>query len=282
MVSAKALADHPILLFPNTPLKDGGKELFRRFVAAYIVVAPVIALFLIPVASLPVLGAMFWLHCLLYSFTFIPNGSWYGPIVRRFETTQKEVLLTLDDGPDPDATPRVLALLRDYNAKACFMVIGSKVRRYPELAREILLEGHEIANHTDSHQERWFWAELWWGVKKEMAGCTQAIQSATGIRPRWFRSPVGMTNPFVHPTARRLGMRMLGWSARAMDAGEGTDMEAAANRVLIALQPGAIIVLHPEWKRSDGTHPGLVCLERILRESKALGYRCVLPCAPPE
>jgi peptidoglycan-N-acetylglucosamine deacetylase len=258
-------------------LNTGRKEFFRRFTAAYLLAAPALALALIPFVPHPVIGSLLILHGLLLAPTFIPNSAWFGPVLRRFHTSEKQVLLTLDDGPDPEATPRVLALLRDYGAKACFFVVGEKVRAHPELARMIVADGHELANHTDSHRERWFWAELWRGVARETDPCSAAIRDATGRDARWFRAPVGMTNPFVHPIAYRRGLRLLGWSARAKDAGNGTRIAAASARVIAAVRSGAVIVLHPERKAPDGSHPGLLCLETVLQELRSMGYRCVLP-----
>lgn len=258
-------------------MNTGCKEFFRRFTAAYLVTAPVVALALIPIVPHPVIGSLLLLHGFLLIPTFIPNSGWFGPVLRHFHTSEKQVLLTLDDGPDPEATPQVLELLRTCDAKACFFVVGEKVRAHPELARMIADDGHELANHTDSHRERWFWAELWRGVAHEADACSRAIRDATGRDTRWFRAPVGMTNPFVHPVVRRRGLRILGWSARAKDAGNGARIAAASARVIAAVGPGAVIVLHPERKAPDGSRPGLSCLETVLRELRSMGYRCILP-----
>ena len=122
---------------------DRLRELFRYLVAFYTVAAPVIALGLAPWLPLPMIGGLFFFHALLFCPTFLPNGSWFCPLTRRFDTDERKVVLTLDDGPDPVATPRVLDLLDRSQAKACFLVIGRKVRRHPELAREIVARGHE-------------------------------------------------------------------------------------------------------------------------------------------
>lgn len=245
------------------------KEWFRRCTVVYLVMAPGAVLLLIPWVPLPVIGALIILHAALFSLTFIPNGAWFAPIVRRFATDKKEVFLTLDDGPDLERTPRVLELLANHGAKACFFVIGRKVRANPELARAIVAQGHELGNHTDTHREHWFWSYLWRGVARELEGCSRVIKETTGFQPRWFRSPVGWTSPFVYPAARALGLRMLGWSAWARDA-TAHDTDAAVDRILTDVRPGAVLVLHPELT-------GLACLEKVLAKLKQLGYRCVLP-----
>ena len=242
--------------------------------------APALAFVLIPFVPHQVIGCALMLHGFLLAPAFIPNGQWFGPQIRRFTTQNKEVFLTLDDGPDPELTPHVLDLLKKYEARACFIVIGRKVNENPEMARQIVAQGHELAIHTYSHRERWFWAELWQGVAREMDACSREIMKATGQRTRWFRPPVGMCNPYVHPEARRRGMQTLGWSSRARDAVRGIDRAACAARVLEAVRPGCVIMLHPEWRAPNEEHQGVACLEIVLQGLANLGYRCVLPADP--
>ena len=63
------------------------------------------------------------------------------------------VALTFDDGPDPRWTPQILDALREHGARATFFVVGSKVNRYPELARRIVADGHDIGVHTFTHAD---------------------------------------------------------------------------------------------------------------------------------
>jgi len=252
------------------------REGFRRFVVGYLVTLPCVTPVLISWVPHPVIGCLYILHGLLFAPTFIPNGSVYGPVLRRFKTREKEVFLTLDDGPDPVATPRVMELLAAYEAKACFFVIGHKAQAFPELVRAVVAQGHELGNHTASHQERGFWARIWRGVAREVDACSQAIATVVATPVRWFRAPVGLTNPFVYPVVRERHLQVLGWSAWAQDARRG-DGAAAVNRVLKAVQPGVVIVMHPEWRAPDGSYPGLSCLEKVLVELETMGYRCVIP-----
>ena len=252
------------------------KEGFRRFVSGYLVALPCATPLLIACVPHQVIGCLYILHALLFAPTLIPNGSAYGPVLRRFKTRRKEVYLTLDDGPDPAVTPRVLQLLAAHDAKACFFVVGKNVRRCPELVREIVAGGHEGANHTESHHERTFLLRLWRGAAREVDGCSQEIAAAAPAHVRWFRAPVGMTNPFVYPVLRARNLQVLGWSAWARDAGS-RDVAAVVKRVIRSVQPGAVIVMHPEWRAPDGSFPGLDCLEKVLAELGAMGYRCIIP-----
>lgn len=111
---------------------------------------------------------------------------------RNLPTTSPAVALTFDDGPDPTHTPKVLDLLAGRGATATFFVVGGGVRTFPDLVRRMVDEGHEVANHTLSHQrlDRLDRA----GVRAELVGGAAAIEELAlprGTRPRLVRLPFG-------------------------------------------------------------------------------------------
>ena len=122
-------------------------------------------------------------------------------------------------------------------------MIGEKVRAHPELAREVIRRGHEIGNHTLTHPQASFWCAGPWRTRREIAGCQQIIEEITGIKPRWFRAPVGHRNLFTHPVATDLGLRVMAWNRRGFDAVE-KDAEKVLARILPDLSPGDIVLLH--------------------------------------
>jgi peptidoglycan/xylan/chitin deacetylase (PgdA/CDA1 family) len=107
-------------------------------------------------------------------------------------------------------------------------------------------------------------------VASEIDGCNRALLHATGAEPRWFRAPVGLKNPAVHPALSRRNMRLIGWTARGFDA-VVSDPEQVVARILPDLQPGAIIVLH------QGREHSLRVLERVIVALKERGYAFVIP-----
>jgi len=204
--------------------------------------------------------------------TLRQNCAWHGPVVTHFETDRREVWLTIDDGPDPRDTPGMLDVLARYNAKATFFVIGRQVDSQRALVRRILREGHSLGNHTYSHPAGWWWAAPRPVVRHEMAWGTKAIETATGAKPRWFRSPVGMNNVSVHPIAEGEGQRVVGWSAGGKDGCPAAPTRVI-QRIMASVKPGAIIVLH-----EGGTSRYRVStLERLLERLQGEGYTCVLP-----
>lgn len=75
----------------------------------------------------------------------------YPDALWRMDKNERAVYLTFDDGPIPDVTPKVLDILRQYNIKATFFMVGDNVRKYPDIFRLVLADGHRIGNHTFNH-----------------------------------------------------------------------------------------------------------------------------------
>jgi peptidoglycan/xylan/chitin deacetylase (PgdA/CDA1 family) len=207
--------------------------------------------------------------------TLTANCAWNGPVLRRLPTKEREVWLTIDDGPDPHDTPEILDVLARHEARATFFAIGRKVWRYPGAARAIAAAGHDLQNHTWSHSACSFWAATPACARNEIVAANDAI-SHVARRPRFFRAPAGLANPFVHSAAARAGLVVTGWSARGYD-GVPHDPADVVGRITRRLHPGAIILLH------EGPVPGLRpgtrarTLERLVVALHSLGYRTARP-----
>jgi peptidoglycan/xylan/chitin deacetylase (PgdA/CDA1 family) len=233
------------------------------------VIAPIALIVLWPHAPLAGVGVLALSHALVLYPTLRPNLQWLGPVVTRFRSEGNEVWLTLDDGPTED-TIAVLDLFDKHAVKATFFVKGSLAEAHPDRVTAILARGHSVANHTQTHPSGSFWCSLPGRVAVEIDRCNRAIEHATGETPRWFRAPVGMKNPAVHPILARRNMRLIGWTARGFD-GVVSDVDEIVARILPQLRPGAIIVLH------QGREHSLRVLERIIVELKSRGYAFVIP-----
>lgn len=184
----------------------------------------------------------FGLTAVVMSYAILsPSTRLLGPVVTHIE--KPGVLLTLDDGPDPVTTPLVLDLLDRYEAKAVFFLIGDRVQRWPELAREIVRRGHAVGNHSQTHPAGSFWSLGPWRMWQEIDGCQKTLQQVLGKPPAWFRAPVGHYNSFVHPAISALGLRLMAWNCRGFD---GTDrhVDRVLGRIRKNLKPRAIVLLH--------------------------------------
>ncbi len=200
----------------------------------------------------------------------IPQLRLFGPFVCRGATSRRCVALTFDDGPDPRSTPALLELLREVGIEAVFFCVGERVAAHPELAARIVREGHLLENHSYAHNN----LTNFFGVarlKAELEKTQAVIEKATGVTPRWFRPPMGLSNPRVFRAARALGLTVVGWSARGLDT-KLTEPERIVARIARRLEPGAIILLH------DGYIPAerlVVTVKTLLETVRALGYEVV-------
>jgi peptidoglycan/xylan/chitin deacetylase (PgdA/CDA1 family) len=212
---------------------------------------------------------------LLAYHLFVPCAQGLVRTHCHFRTTRREVWLTIDDGPDPEDTPRILELLATHRANATFFVIGQNAALHPELIRAIVAAGHEVAHHTHTHPLRGFWCASPARVRQELDAGSEALRRA-GVRPTRFRPPAGIKNLWLAPALRMRGLTCVGWSARGLECWRG-DPESVAARATRNLAPGAILLLHEgPWV------PAAIrvqAIRRVLETLRAQGYRCVVPAA---
>lgn len=200
------------------------------------------------------------------------NCTWFGPVVTHFTTPRREVWLTIDDGPDPEDTPRLLDLLDAASARATFFVIGDKARRYPALIDEILRRGHTLGNHTQTHPVARFWASGPWSARREFEQGQLDIRHATEL----VRAPAGMANAFVHRAARQMGLVVVGWSIRGYDT-RATSGAVIAERIDAQLAPGTIVVLHEGHRDPSGQSHHAAIIGAVLEKFRQGGWSTVFP-----
>jgi len=215
------------------------------------------------------IGIMALSHALVLWPTLRPNSQWLGPVITRFESSSKEVWLTIDDGPTED-TQALLDALDARRVKATFFVKGSLCAQHPELVRMMLMRGHQVANHSQTHPSGAFWCLPPYAIARQIDGCNAALMAIIGEMPRLFRAPVGMKNPFVHPILSKRNMTLVGWSVRGFDS-FGDDFERVARRIVPRVSNGSIIVMH------QGRGFSVACVSRVVDELQARGYSFVIP-----
>lgn len=200
----------------------------------------------------------------------IPQLSFFGPFICHGNTEKRQVALTFDDGPDARSTPALLDLLQEQQVEAAFFVIGKHVEAEPQLANRILREGHLLENHSYAHS----YATNFYPTKKLTAdlSCTQqAIEKHTGTTPKFFRPPVGLSNPNTFHAAAALRLKVIGWTIRSLDTRD-TDPNSIVRRIERGLKPGTIILLH------DGNIPSerlVVTVKLLLTKLREHGYEVV-------
>lgn len=182
---------------------------------------------------------LFVIACLLSPF--FPGSRFFMPVVSRGDRRRSQVALSFDDGPDPEVTPRVLELLQARGIQAAFFLVGRKAEAHPELVEAILAGGHEIGNHSYSHDP--FLMLRSRRVLREEIARGQAALQAFGILPRAFRPPVGIVTPLLWPVLLAEGLFCLNFSCRAWDAGNRRIRNLAA-RLLRKVRGGDVVLLH--------------------------------------
>jgi len=171
-----------------------------------------------------------------------PQLGLFGPFVCRGNRSRRCVALTFDDGPDASSTPALLDLLRETGTPAAFFCVGQRVAAERELAARIVNEGHLLENHSHAHSNmtNFFTTAR---LKEDLTRAQAAIHEATGRAPKFFRPPMGLSNPRIFRAAQDLGLSVIGWSARGLDT-QCRDPERIVARIVRQTAPGAIILLH--------------------------------------
>jgi peptidoglycan/xylan/chitin deacetylase (PgdA/CDA1 family) len=190
-------------------------------------------------------------------------------------TGGEAVALTFDDGPDPTYTPQILALLRRYQVKATFCLVGMRVQEYPQLVRDIVADGHTLCNHTWKH-------DMHLGTRDEAAiradlqRTSDAIHAAAPDAPiRYFRHPGGNFTPRAVGVAQSMGMASIGWQVDTMDWNinkypAGPTMRDHVISVLrTQLKPGAIVLSHD----AGGNRAGTIAAYEVLLPELTQNYK---------
>ena len=171
---------------------------------------------------------------------FFPRWRLFLPVISKGKA-ERGVLLSFDDGPDPESTPALLRLLEEHQAKALFFVVGKKAQAHPALIRAMLDAGHALGNHSWDH-DPW----LMFRSPQNLAASidkTQEVLEAQGFVPRLFRPPAWVVGPRLWPVLLRRGMVCMVASCRALDWGNRR-LGGLAERLLRKVSPGQILALH--------------------------------------
>jgi peptidoglycan/xylan/chitin deacetylase (PgdA/CDA1 family) len=185
---------------------------------------------------------------------------------RRFPGRQRVetgVALTFDDGPDPDATPAVLDALERAGARATFFLVGEQLLVHHELGRAVAEAGHDVGLHGFHHVEH---DELD-DPREDLLRGLDALESATGVRPRLFRPPYGRFSEASFAACGELELEPVYWSAWGMDW-EPLPPDRIAELAARDLADGAIVLLHDSARYAPRptAQPTADALEAILAE----------------
>jgi peptidoglycan/xylan/chitin deacetylase (PgdA/CDA1 family) len=158
----------------------------------------------------------------------------------RIETNQRELFLTFDDGPHPIITTAVLDLLKKHDAKATFFCIGDRVKRFPQIYKRILDEGHAVGNHTMHHLNGW---------KSDLNEyCSDVEEAAKYIHSNLFRPPYGRMNSKQFKFIASKEMKTIMWTVLSGDYDSRLSPREINKRIMAGMQKGNIYLFHDSEK----------------------------------
>lgn len=178
------------------------------------------------------------------------------------DRNEKVVYLSFDDGPTPKITEAVLDMLKEYDAKGTFFLIGKNVTQYPKIADRIISDGHSIGNHTHHHMNG-FKNKLG-DYLKELKDCEELVDS------KLFRPPYGRIKSSQAKAIRELGYSIIMWDVLSADFDTRLTAERCYQNTIKAIENGSIIVFHD----SEKAWPRLQeCLPRVLKYLKDQDFK---------
>jgi peptidoglycan/xylan/chitin deacetylase (PgdA/CDA1 family) len=181
------------------------------------------------------------------------------------KTNEKWIAISFDDGPAGLKTGQILDILKENQVEVAFFCVGKNIENNEELVKRMIREGHIIGNHSFSHHH---FFDLFSSGKmlKELKQMNQSVKNITGLSPRFFRPPFGVTNPNLKNAVMRGGFISIGWSIRSYDTMIKNPVRLLS-KILKAMKPGGILLLH------DSSETTIEMLPMLLKGIADQGYQ---------
>lgn len=178
----------------------------------------------------------------------------------------KVCAISFDAAWGNEDTHALIEILKKYNIKTTFFVVGDWVDKYPESVKELSDAGHEIMNHSNKHPHMTSLSKE--NMQKEVEECNKKIESVTNKKPILFRPPYGDYNDAVVGAIREMGMYTIQWDVDSLDW-KDLDANTITNRVTTRVKPGSIVLFHNAAKNTPEALP--MILEKLIAD----GYKIV-------
>jgi len=173
----------------------------------------------------------------------------------------RRLAITFDDGPTPGVTERVLAELKKRDIKSSFFMIGQRVAAYPDLAKKVFDDGHEVCNHSFTHPQLSKMPDM--AVSLELERCQEAIDKAIGHKPVWCRPPYGAFKKTQGHLAVALGLGVVYWSVDPRDWSQ-PGVQKLIDTIPAQSRPGSIILCHDLHPQTADAVPTI--LDKLLEQ----------------
>ena len=164
--------------------------------------------------------------------------------------SSKVAYLTFDDGPIPEVTPQVLAILAKYNVKATFFMVGENIDKHPDVFRQVIEAGHSIGNHTYNHLKGWRtpYADYMSNVAKWEEA---VLRTSYIVHYTLFRPPYGKATFRQRRALHQQGYRLIYWDILTRDYEATRTPEQMLAQIKRDLRPGSIINFHDSLKSNE-------------------------------
>ncbi len=195
----------------------------------------------------------------------------YLGAVTRVRTDQRVAALTFDDGPHPEWTPQLLALLERHRAKATFFVVGEMALRHPDLIERIAQAGHALGNHSWNHPS---FPQI--STEEQISQITRCERLISSHSNRLFRPPFGDTNWSMLAMLRQRGYRVICWDGAGVDW-ERHDRDWILPMLQRQLRPGSILLLHDQLFAYSSTDESsrtetFAALDQFLQQAREYSF----------
>ncbi|HWU09149.1 MAG TPA: bifunctional polysaccharide deacetylase/glycosyltransferase family 2 protein [Streptomyces sp.] len=196
-----------------------------------------------------------------------------GGTARTQSVPDKTIVLTFDDGPDPEWSGKVMDVLDENGVPGTFFLVGSMISRYPDVVRRMVDEGNEVGVHTFTHVDLSYQSEA--RVKREIAQTQLALAGAAGITTTLFRAPYSSKTDAIDdyswPVYERLGA--MGYTSVFIDTDSEDWQQPGVSRIVEWATPkageGASVLFHDAGGDRSET---LAALPKYIKKMKAKGY----------
>lgn len=175
--------------------------------------------------------------------------------------------LTVDDGPDPEATPRWLEALDRHDARAVFFLSSPRAEAHPEVVCQILDRGHRLGNHGEAHRSAWTQRPA--RTRQAFERAERALDRLAGTPVRDVRPPYGRVTPGLARWCRQRGRRLVLWDIMPGDYDAQRPPGVLADEIVRLARPGSIVTLHD----GPATDRALAALAQALPRLAAAGWR---------
>jgi peptidoglycan-N-acetylglucosamine deacetylase len=247
---------------------------FSTRVIAYLIPYPLIS------------GVFLWTGTLVFSALMLMGVAYFyvyhgfgaqADIIRKKPAIGKKVVLTFDDGPSRNYTPQILKILAEKKVRATFFMVGAQVEKYPEIAQQIVDEGHEVGNHTYGHITVPHAPPT--QLASQIMRTNLSILQHSGRYPLYLRPPRGLYDMRMRRIAMLMGQEVVLWSLSSQDWYPRATGAAVARRVIERASSGDIILFHDSGsllgQEGSNRRPTVEALSPIIDGLRDKGFEII-------